>query len=456
MYLRRLRTLMDQLLQPPDTPPNELMFEARLDELVAQMAPDVALDYAKWADPWSWGEDLSMSEAMDQLKKEYLAARRVHLYQTHSVDNLEGGDDIAGIPQAQVGIPRIDIDSAQFDVNPAGSQDEEYLKLNNANLVAVDISGWQLRGGIQHTFRPGTVIPEGSALYVTPNVVAFRNRQTDPSAGQGLLVQGNYSGHISNFGETIELVAPNGSVVSSLTTPSIPSHAQQYVRVTELHYNPPGEDHTEFIELTNTSRGDDAVSIDLGGASITEGPNAPFLFPQGTTIAPGQHLLVANDPAALLAADPGIPAESIVGQFSGRLNNAGEQIKLEDATGSTILDFRYQDDWFPQTDGEGHSLVVTNTAGDYNDRANWRASVRPGGSPGTTESLTAEPGDSNQDGQFDQADIIQVLWAGKYLTGLSAMWSEGDWDGDGLFGPQDIDEALQTGNYLQGPYVAHR
>ena len=63
-------------------------------------------------------------------------------------------------------------------------------------------------------------------------------------------------------------------------------------------------------------------------------------------------------------------------------------------------------------------------------------------------------GDADIDGRFDQADIVTILSANKYGTGLTASWSEGDWNGDGLFDALDIVAALQTGNYLQGPYVA--
>ena len=88
MYLRRLRTLMDDLLQPPETPADQLKFEARLDAYVEAIGPDVQLDYEKWANPWRWGEDQSLQQAIDRIKTEYLAVRRMHLYETHSVDNM--------------------------------------------------------------------------------------------------------------------------------------------------------------------------------------------------------------------------------------------------------------------------------------------------------------------------------------------------------------------------------
>ncbi len=64
-------------------------------------------------------------------------------------------------------------------------------------------------------------------------------------------------------------------------------------------------------------------------------------------------------------------------------------------------------------------------------------------------------GDANLDYQFDQFDLIQVLRAGKYLSGLAATWGEGDWNGlnptaalphvgDGMFDQLDIIALLQS------------
>ena len=40
-----------------------------------------------------------------------------------------------------------------------------------------------------------------------------------------------------------------------------------------------------------------------------------------------------------------------------------------------------------------------------------------------------QPGDADQDLEFDQHDLIKVLQAAKYLTGQAATWGEGDFDG---------------------------
>ena len=81
------------------------------------------------------------------------------------------------------------------------------MALSTRTIRRVDISGWRIEGGIDFAFRPGTVIGAGGTLYVSPDVPAFRARTSGPSGRQGLFVQGNYAGHLSNFGETLRLVA---------------------------------------------------------------------------------------------------------------------------------------------------------------------------------------------------------------------------------------------------------
>ena len=57
------------------------------------------------------------------------------------------------------------------------------------------------------------------------------------------------------------------------------------------------------------------------------------------------------------------------------------------------------------------------------------------------------PGDANGDGEFNRDDIVQVLQAGKFMTGEPASWEEGDWNGDGRFDQLDLIAALQENSY---------
>ena len=434
MYLRRLRSVMDQFLQSADTPEEDLHFEARIEELRV-LAEDELSRGALRAIGTITTKDSTRPE------RTFLGRRRTDLFVNHSIQNPDFRDN-AGIPDAQIGNPNIEF--GQIEFNPAsGNQDEEFIQLTNPNDVAVDISHWTLTGGVEHTFRAGTVIPAGGSVYVSPNVSAFRGRASGPGGGQSLFVQGNYRGHLSNFGETIVLSAGDGTSVASVETPFAPSDAQLYLRVTEVHYNPDGNDATEFVELQNTSSGDSATPLDLTGVKITDGPREPYQFPEGTMLDAGQRIVVVKSPSDFRAANPSVPETSIFGPFLGSLSNGGERIKVEDATGSTISDFAYDDDWYLDADGQGYSLVVNDVAADYNQSTSWRPSVALGGSPAAGEPFPLVAGDANRDGQFSAPDIVLVLQSAKYLTNEDALWSEGDWNGDGVFDPWDLVEALK-------------
>jgi hypothetical protein len=56
-------------------------------------------------------------------------------------------------------------------------------------------------------------------------------------------------------------------------------------------------------------------------------------------------------------------------------------------------------------------------------------------------------GDANLDGEFNAADINQVLIAGKYDTLLAVSWSEGDWNADLVFDINDLNIANVDGGY---------
>jgi hypothetical protein len=372
MYLRRLRTLMDELLQPPGTPTAELKFEKRIDELQAQLEIELG--------------GSSFRNNINLIKTNYLTVRRRHLFEDHSIHN-PGYDENAGIPDAQPADVVIDFGTVEF--NPAsGNQDEEYVGLFNLNAIAVDISGWKLEGGIEHFFPPGTVIPAYNALYVTPNAVAFRNRTRSPKGGEQLFVQGNYKGHLSSWGETINLINNDDVLVNTVTYTGDPSDQQRYLRITEIMYNPADEEDYdneayEYIELQNIGM----ESLELDGVQFTDGIS--FVF-SSIRLSAGEYVVVVKDPAAF-ASRYTIPAGvQVLGPYDGQLSNGGENIKLEDSTSSTILEFSYKDNWYDSTDGEGFSLTIEDPAStdlsQWDQKEGWRPSAAFDGSPGWDDS----------------------------------------------------------------------
>ena len=387
MYQRRVRTLMDQLLQPPGTPLEQLKFERRIDELYTQIAPDAALDFAKWA---SWGQRQTLTQAVSLLKAQYLPARRTYLYNLAPPRGKE-------VPTAQP--TNSFIKFSAIDFNPAsGRQSQEYIQLFNTNSYAVDISRWQLAGAVQHVFQGGGVIPTNSALYVSPDVVAFRARTNGPGGSQSLFVQGNYRGQLSARGETVHLLDDSGRLVNSITYAGNPSAAQLYLRVTEIMYHPApppigspfDQEDFEYLELKNIG----PVALDLRGVHFVGGIDFDFTGSNVTNLDAGQTVLLTKNQAAFAARYGS--GFHIAGTYSGNLENNGENLRLEDAMGEKVLEFDYNNSWDPVTDGQGFALVIVDESAPWdtwNAKASWRRSARLGGSPGLTDpALTPIPG----------------------------------------------------------------
>jgi hypothetical protein len=370
MFLRRTRTIMDELLQSPTTPVAQRFFENRIDAILAPASSRLG----------------NVSSAVNSLKS-YFPTRRTQLYVDHNASNKTsqpaGGN--AGIPNAQPADAAIRFGAYEHNP-PSGNQDEEYIELTNPNAYAVDISGWQLAGGVEHTFLPGTVLLAGGRLYASPNARAFRNRATGPRGGQGLFVQGDYQGHLSNWGETVQLLDRSGRIVDTLAYPGTPSDQQRYLRVTEILYNPApaggyASQACEFIELKNTG----PTTLTLDGAKLTEGVSYTFAQAGNATLDSGACIVIARDRAAFTARYGG-SVRLATGTFAGNLDNAGEKIELEDRTNNTILEFKYKDSWRPETDGLGFSLTIKDAAhadlDSWDKGSAWQASPQQGGSPG--------------------------------------------------------------------------
>ncbi|MBN1674186.1 MAG: DUF2341 domain-containing protein [Kiritimatiellae bacterium] len=358
MYLRRLRSVRDEFL-PPST-----VIRDPVDYWTAALSAEGQQSTAIWA---GWGWTYFTNQPV-----QYTTLRAEHL------DNHEL------VPASQPAEPDIEIGTIEW--GPAsGNQDEEYIELINPNAMAIDITGWTLANAVEFTFRPGTVIRAGASMYVSPDVVAFRARATSPTGGEGRFVQGRYRGHLSSWGETVELYDKGGRLVAAKSYEGAPSDPQRYLRITELMYNPldpvdddgwDGEEY-EFIEIQNTGTN----SLDISGAYFTSG--VQFTFPASTTLEAGACIVVVANQAAFTSMYEN--AVAIAGEYTGRLDNGGEDIKLEDALSQTIVEFDWKDGWQPDTDGKGYSLTILDASAEPGAKTNWRTSYSFGGSPGWSD-----------------------------------------------------------------------
>lgn len=175
--------------------------------------------------------------------------------------------------------------------------------------------------------------------------------------------------------------------------------------INEILYRPgqsfPEPESLEFVEIHNP----DPTAVDLSHWRISGGVD--FVFPAGTLLAAGGHLVVAADPAALAAATglSGIRGPWSTGQ---RLSNSGESLVLSrpEPSGWVAVDtvsyadegdwaFRAWDatngwQWITPTRGGGTSLERRNPRLRVDNGQAWGDSGVVGGTPGAANRLLSD------------------------------------------------------------------
>ena len=120
--------------------------------------------------------------------------------------------------------------------------------------------------------------------------------------------------------------------------------------------------------------------IDLDNVQATFEAVEPLL------LNPGEFIVVVHNRDAFISRyGTGV---RIAGEFSGSLDNEGDELTLVGPQGQAILGFTYNPTWYPITDGGGFSLVAVDpsaAAGAWGQALNWRASSSLGGSPGKVD-----------------------------------------------------------------------
>jgi hypothetical protein len=226
----------------------------------------------------------------------------------------------------------------------------------------------------------------GSDFLISAELIAGRG----DSGGIPVPGETNYSKSISlPYSDHVKARIYDGDTWSALSEAVFAvGPVAENLRITEIMYNPQ-DSNGEFIELKNI--GTETINLNL--VSFTNGID--FTFPSFELTA-GQYIIVAQDENAFKARYG--TAINIAGQYTGRLENAGERITLVDAIGRTILDFQYKDGWYPITDGDDFSLTIINAENpdlnSWDEKGSWRPSAYAGGSPGQDDSsILPNPGD---------------------------------------------------------------
>jgi len=356
-------------------------------------------------DPWpstpnAGGPSLSLLEpALDNSVAANWAASR-------QMGGSPGAENFPPLPPT----PPLVINEIHY--NPADAQgsdgDYEFIEIVNTGAAAVNLEGFTLEG-VTFTFPAGTSIEPNEIIVIAANAASY-NGSYDTYQWT--------SGNLDDAGETLTLrdafaqvadevtyddaapwpTTPNGDGPTlSLGTPaldnSLPASwaASDFAGgtpgaanwpalplvVTEVHYKvnetlqPGGDDVWEFFELTNAGN----RAFDLSGYTTT---GVTAAFANGTSIAAGETIVVANNAASYAAAGC-----TVYEWASGGLSSSGETLSFKNRFGMTVLSFAYGTaaPWPATPNGGGPTLALLDEALNNGDPANWDASRETGGTP---------------------------------------------------------------------------
>ena len=257
---------------------------------------------------------------------------------------------------------------------------------------SVDPATFNQRGG---TVPPGfnLVLSSGTA----GATIYYTTDGSDPRlSGGGISSRARaYTGPIAlNASGTVRTRVHTGSAWSAESAGTFSVSAFSALRVTELMYNPAPPpapattdgDEFEFIRLKNTG----STPLDLAGIRLAGAVQFTF---GNMTLGAGQTITLVENPAAFVSRYGA--GAAVAGQYTEKLDDGGEVVQLIDKSGNKILDFAYDDAWYPnETDGQGHSLVIVDPmapAAAWGLKGSWRPSPTAGGTIGMPDDPTPPP-----------------------------------------------------------------
>ncbi len=215
------------------------------------------------------------------------------------------------------------------------------------------------------------------------------------------------------------------------------ANAQDSVVVfNEIHYQTT-EEESEWIEFHNQM----AVDVDLSGWRLRGGVD--YDFPEGTIIGGGDYLVVAADPSNVRNRGP---FATILGPFEGRLNNAGETLRLEDrstlgtipgnAPRHRVMDVVSYEQGTLSEDQAGQTWAKIDPDGGTAPRDNWVASGRDAGTPGSRNFREDAPEVKTSHHELGPIVINEIMYRARPDYEAAAV--PGEYDSATLITPDDI------------------
>ncbi|MEK0449800.1 MAG: hypothetical protein RL088_2068 [Verrucomicrobiota bacterium] len=300
--------------------------------------------------------------------------------------------NIAGWEAFGAGQSGVNTSSGPFHDNGIVPDGANVLLLQQARGVRQSVAGLGVGGtyrlSLRYNSRAATAVPTFRVM--VDGQTAFHSTVPPVGAGQAYrTLTFDFTASAETASISLENMAANGDdtvlvdAVSLITItppptqtlalpqPGAPGSAGGVATFNEIHYNPAVIGAPEWVEIVNQF----GTRLDLSGWKITGGID--FTFPDGTTLEPGAFVVVSGT--------VGNPAGAL-GPFTGKLDGAGETIRLRTRNGWLVDEVKYgvAGDWPSSPDGTGPTLAKRGVTLASDTAASWTASSGAGGTPGTT------------------------------------------------------------------------
>jgi len=395
MYLRRLRTVMDEVLQSPTTPVNELKLEARLAELLPLIQDDWTLDDARWIEApqtdlnrgTDWGENLPLATHFQRIIDRYLEPRRDYLFNYHNIDNANPGvavELVTTSDPAKFIVPTSNISnwtSTSFNDTSWGSGDKGFGYDTNPGYDPLINTELQIQGSQRHVYtRSSFTIGSAAELSQITQLlldvnyddgfIAYLNgveiARSAGSNGSGLtatVINHEAAGFETFALNTAAINALNvGSNVLAMQGINITTNSSDMLldfSLTGFNGNPDavgipneqigsptilfngfdanpasGNQGQEYIRLHNPN----STAVDISGWKLAGGVD--LAFRPGTVIPAGGELYAVADIQQFLATSQGEIGggqENLThGNYSGQLGFLSETVNLISVDGNVV------------------------------------------------------------------------------------------------------------------------
>ena len=170
----------------------------------------------------------------------------------------------------------------------------------------------------------------------------------------------------SFISERIDWITDNVGTFSACADVELPS-----LVINRINYHPgeteefPESDDLEFIEIRNTG----TETVNLTGVYLSE-LGISYQFPANATLEAGEGLFLASNTEVFEQRYE----TTAFGKFERNLSNSTQRLVLADGFGNIIDEVEYDDDspW-PDADGNGSYLLLTDTSLDNSLASSWTA-----------------------------------------------------------------------------------